>query len=126
MTPLAQMPETGTGKVDTRSKLPSRSVSRAMRTELMSPVPSGWIRISRRLDVFWQASLVVNHWMRSTVAIGCPLRPGLRLLSWFALLAAGLDHEASSAPGAGSQTYYARLLAAAITPIARTKQQTAH
>src|SRR3546814_20950938 len=123
MTPLAQMPETGTGKVDTRSKLPSRSVSRAMRTVLMSPVPSGWIRISRRLDVFWQARLGVKLWLRSTVAIGCPLRPGVRYFSWIALLVEDFAREDSAAARARSSTDCASVLAEAIAAIGSNRRE---
>jgi hypothetical protein len=39
MTPLAQMPETGTGRVELLSKAPFKSLSREIRTRPMSPLP---------------------------------------------------------------------------------------
>ncbi len=77
MIPFAQIPEVGTGTVNASSNLPSRSLSRAMLSVPISPVSLGWASSSINVALFWQARLGVKVFEESTVAIGCPARPGV-------------------------------------------------
>jgi hypothetical protein len=77
MSPLAQIPETGTGTVIASSKLPSRSRSREMLSVPISPLALGCASSSSKVALFWQARLGVNVLEESTVLIDSPARPGV-------------------------------------------------